>query len=232
MKKTFLALLLAGSSCALFAQTDSLKTDMTDPTTNETLSTTFSYDAYSTYNAALPTYMQTYVVRDYPMATDVRWQQNGDWWHGYYLNNGAPSHVFYNERGQTFMAALPVRQTFVPDEIVSKAVSIWGPVMYDIHAIKGSEGQDVYHVRIIENGTLASQYMGADGSKVIDVYRMEIADAELESLNANPETQNITTDPAMNKDEGIKEMKIKTKTTDGKKTKTKIEGDKVKVKED
>jgi hypothetical protein len=104
--------------------------------------------------------------------------------------------------------------------------------MYDIHAIKGSEGQDVYHVRIIENGTLASQYMGADGSKVIDVYRMEIADAELESLNANPETQNITTDPAMNKDEGIKEMKIKTKTTDGKKTKTKIEGDKVKVKED
>ena len=75
MKKTFLALLLAGSSCAVFAQTDSLKTDMADQTMNETLSTTFSYDAYGTYNAALPTYMQTYVVRDYPMATDVRWQQ-------------------------------------------------------------------------------------------------------------------------------------------------------------
>ena len=69
MKKTFLAMLLAGSSVAVFAQTDSLKTDMSNPNTTQSMTTNSSYNAYSTYTATLPTGMQNYVMRDYPAAT-------------------------------------------------------------------------------------------------------------------------------------------------------------------
>ena len=117
MKKTFLAMLLAGSSVAVFAQTDSLKTDMSNPNTTQSMTTNSSYNAYSTYTATLPTGMQNYVMRDYPAATGIRWQQSGDWWHGYYVNAGMPVHLFYNERGQTFTAALPVHQSYVPDAV-------------------------------------------------------------------------------------------------------------------
>src|SRR5215207_4681043 len=173
MKKTFLALLMAGSSFIGFAQidsvkaqTDSVKTTTTDQTTNDALTTNTSYNAYSMYTATLPTYMESYVLRDYPAATGVRWQQSGDWWHGYYMNAGMPTHMYYNTAGQTFTVALPVRQSFVPDAVVTKAIDMYGPVLYDINHIKGTTGQDVYVVRILENGQMSSQYMAEDGSKV------------------------------------------------------------------
>src|SRR6476659_434478 len=108
MKKTFLAMLLAGSSFAVFAQTDSVKTNATIADTTASMTTNSSYNAYSTYTATLHNGMVNYVMRDYPAATGIRWQQSGDWWHGYYVNAGMPVHLFYNERGQTFTAALPV----------------------------------------------------------------------------------------------------------------------------
>lgn len=234
MKRTLLALLLAGSSFSLFAQTDSLRTNTTDQTTtNETLSTNTSYNAYSTYTATLPTYMESYVLRDYPAATGVRWQQNGDWWHGYYVNAGVPTHMYYNGAGKTFTVALPVHQSYVPDAVVAKAIDMYGPVMYDINTIKGTNNQDVYLVRIIENGQLTSQYMAEDGSKVIDIYRVEVADKDLNTLNMTPSTTtdaNTSTD--MNVTDENTKMKMKMKESDGTKTKTKVENGKVKIKKD
>jgi hypothetical protein len=241
MKKTFLAMLLAGSSVAVFAQTDSLKTDMSNPNTTQSMTTNSSYNAYSTYTATLPTGMQTYVMRDYPAATGIRWQQSGDWWHGYYVNAGMPVHLFYNERGQTFTAALPVHQSYVPDAVVSKAIDLYGPVMYDINHIKGTSGQDVYLVRILENGQLSSQYMAEDGSKVIDIYRTEVADKDLNSMNvttpATTTDSNVTTENAkittdVNAVDDATKMKTKTKEADGTKTKTKMENGKVKIKKE
>lgn len=231
MKKAFLALLLAGSSFAAFAQVDSLTKDTTDQNMNNSLTTTEAYNAYSTYTATLPTYMESYVVRDYPMATGVRWQQVGDWWHGYYVNNGVPTHMYYNGAGQTFTVALPVRQSLIPETVTAKAIDMYGPVLYDITKIKGATGQDVYHIRILENGVLSSQYMAEDGSKVIDIYRVDVADAELNKMNANPDTQTIVTDSDVTTDKDTK-VKIKTKAADGTETKTKIEDGKVKTKKD
>lgn len=244
MKKTFLAMMLAGSSLVVFAQTDSLKmqTDSakTDMTTPNTMTTNSSYNAYSTYTATLPTGMQNYVMRDYPAATGIRWQQSGDWWHGYYVNAGMPVHLFYNERGQTFTAALPVHQSFVPDAVVSKAIDLYGPVMYDINKIKGTSGQDVYLVRILENGQLSSQYMAEDGSKVIDIYRTEVADKDLNSMNVTPATttdSKVTTENAkittdVNAVDDATKMKTKTKEANGTQTKTRMENGKVKIKKE
>lgn len=177
MKKTILAMLMAGSSCAVFAQVDSMYHGTTDQNLpGSTLSSNNSYNAYGTFNASAPDYVSSYVLRDYPMATDLHWQQSTDWWHGYYQNNGQPMHVYYNTAGQTFTAALPVKQSLIPDAVVSKANSTWGPSLYDITAIKGASGQEVYLVRTIENGQLSSQWIGEDGSKVIDVYRVDNTD--------------------------------------------------------
>jgi hypothetical protein len=243
MKKTFLAMLLAGSSLAVFAQTDSVKvqTDMTNPNTTGSMTTNSSYNAYSTYTATLPTGMETYVMRDYPAATGIRWQQSGDWWHGYYVNAGMPVHLFYNERGQTFTAALPVHQSYVPDAVISKAIDLYGPVMYDINHIKGTSGQDVYLVRILENGQLSSQYMAEDGSKVIDIYRTDVADKDLNTMSvttpATTTDSNVTTENAkvttdVNVVDDATKMKTKTKEADGTKTKTKMENGKVKIKKE
>src|SRR5689334_14060933 len=119
MKKTILAMMMAGSVVAASAQTDSMNRNMSDTTAGNTAVSSGSYNAFGTYNAIAPDYMETYVLRDYPGATNIRWQQNGDWWHGYYMNNNQPTHLYYTSSGATFTAALPVKQNMVPDDVIS-----------------------------------------------------------------------------------------------------------------
>ncbi|HEU4470817.1 MAG TPA: hypothetical protein VFR58_07040 [Flavisolibacter sp.] len=193
MKKTILALLMTGGSCAVFAQTDTSmmrrdtmqmqtqsNTDMQMQTTtqdssmqmqNGTLSSAGNYNAYNSFTATVPDYMQTYVMRDYPTASDIRWRQTGDWWHGYSVANGQPTHMYYNNSGQTFTVSLPVRQGLVPETFMSRAVEMFGPTLYDVSVIKGTHGQEVYHIRTIENGQLGHHWLDESGNKTLDIYR-------------------------------------------------------------
>jgi hypothetical protein len=216
MKKTILALIMAGSSCAVFAQDDS------------TMSSVSTYNAYGTY---APTYVQSYIVRDYPMANNVMWRQNGDWWQAYYMENDQPRYTYYNAAGQTFIVSLPVHQTMVPDEVVSKVNSMYGPGVYDITALKGSNSQQVYQVRILENGTLRSEWINEDGTKSIDIYRVETTDMNNvnSGINNNMDASATTTEATdMNTN-----TKVKTKIThsDGTQTKIKTKNGKTTVKE-
>ncbi len=235
MKKILFSMLLATGSCVAFAQVDSVKTTMDNTTTmdNGTMTTTTDYNAYSTYTAIPPDYMGSYVVRDYPMATDVRWRQENDWWHGYYVTNGMPNHVYYNSSGQSFTVALPVRQSWVPETVVTKAVELFGPVIYDINSLKGTGEEEIYTVRLLENGQLSTIWIKEDGTRVLDVYRMETS-SENAALNGNMNVQdntntNLNTDMNLDKDAKIK---IKVKNSDGTETKTKIKDGKVKTKTD
>ena len=225
MKKIFLAMLLAGCSCAVFAQ-------------EVTLTTTKSYNAYGTFTATPPESVRNYVVRDYPSATTIYWRQSSpDWWHGYYLNNDQPTHVYYTTSfhvptaGQSFTVALPVRQTWVPDEVVAKSVQIFGPTLYDIHAMKGSDKQDMYLVRVLENGELSNHYIDATGNSVVNVYRIETADDHA-AMTTMDQPVSATDETLMDANADGTKVKIKTKTSDGKETKTKIKDGKVKTKED
>jgi len=200
---------------------------------DNSLSSNSSYNAYSNFTATPPDYVSGYVLRDYPTATDVRWQQTSDWWHGYYMNNGQPMNVYYNTAGVTYNVALPVRQTLVPDAVVSKAVGMFGPTLYDINTIKGANRQDVYVVRTLQNGQVSSQYMDENGTTVSDIYRVEATDPMMMNNNAalsNDTNMSTTTngmssstsDMSTSNTDNAGKLKIKTKTSDGKKTKTKI----------
>jgi hypothetical protein len=105
--------------------------------------------------------------------------------------------MYYNGAGQTFTVALPVRQTLVSDAVINKANQMYGPTLYDVTAVKGSNGQDIYLVRTIENGQIVSQWMGEDGTKVIDVYRTESTDA-MNNMNGNSNTNSSMNNSSMN----------------------------------
>lgn len=240
MKKTILVFLCSVGSFALFAQTDTTKTTMpansmnnnsmpTYDNNSNSINSTASYNAYGTFTAIPPAYVSGYVLRDYPTATDVHWQQLNDWWHGYYMNNGQPVHVYYNTAGNTFTVALPVRQSLVPDDVISKANNMFGPTIYDIASIKGSTGQDIYVVRTLENGQLNSQWIDANGNKVIDVYRDDNAMNTMNNMNMNQTTTTPNTTVTTNENSSMnnsnmykaEKSKTKTRTPEGKKTKSK-----------
>lgn len=275
MKKTILSLFLIGSSCLVFAQdstihhtdttakatsstTDSLNTNtMNNANLNNSMSTNTQYNAYGATSVAIPYRAQLNLQKDYPAASNITWTQSGDWYHGTYLNNGRYSHIYYNDRGDTYTVAMPIAQTYVPDDIMSKVTTMYGPMIYDVTTIKSDSTQNIYHIRTLENGTVKSQWIMEDGSSVMDPFRSDIETEVNTSTNAamdgttdnsntnvntstnlnttnssaNAVTTDSTTTSDMNTNE-VKEMKIKTKTKDGKETKVKIEKGEVKIKED
>jgi hypothetical protein len=146
-------------------------------------------------------------------------------------------HIYYNTAGLTYNVSLPVRQSWIPDAVVSKSVEMFGPGLYDINTVKGTNKQDLYLVRTLENGQLATHYIDETGAQAIDIYRVETVDNNA-AMNASGMDQSVntnssTTDSNMTdmKTQGTK-VKIKTKTSDGKETKTKMKDGKVKTKED
>jgi len=61
-------------------------------------------------------------------------------------------------------AALPVLETDVPSSLVSSVKNKYGDGLYDITGLKNSSGQDVYMLRILENGQIRNEYVSTDGS--------------------------------------------------------------------
>lgn len=226
MKKIIFSMILAGSGCVAMAQTDSMYV-----TNDGVLSTTSDYNAFSTYTAIPPDYMSSYVLRDYPTAADVKWRQENDWWHSYHVVNGVPNHVYYNAAGQTFNVALPVRQSWVPETVVSKTVELFGPVVYDINAVRGTGTNEIYTVRLLENGQLSTVWIDANGNRVMDVHRMETSSENAALGTGTYQTTTPSSVETMNFDKDTK-VKIKVENSDGTETKTKIKNGKVKTKTD
>lgn len=311
MKKTILSLLLTSCSFMVFAQidttrqnTDSTKRDTTNiynqnvtgntdsmgVTNNnnpDTSTSVSSYPAYGTTSVAIPYRAQVNLQRDYPMVTanSITWTQQGEWYHGTYMNNGRYSHIYYDDRGNTWTVAMPVVQSYVPDDILSKATTMFGPMIYDVTTLKGDSAHTtIYQIRTIENGQVKAQWIGEDGSTILDPFRTEevtdvntstnaamdngnmdnnsMNNADSSNMNRNntdstmhnmdmnnnmdstmnnnmnnnmdssmnnnmDSTMNNTVDSLKNNAQGTK-IKIKTETSDGKETKTKIKDGKVK----
>jgi hypothetical protein len=125
-------------------------------TTNEgaTRSSSGSYKAYNNTPSSMdvPASVQSSFQREYPNVTNAQWHLSNDWWHANYNNNGRLTNVYYNMKGQSFTVALPVVETSIPDNVISKATEMYGGNIYDITRMKGMNGQDMYGVRVIENG--------------------------------------------------------------------------------
>jgi hypothetical protein len=63
-------------------------------------------------------------------------------------------------------ANLPVVGTNVSADVVTTLKNKYGATIYDIKQIKSSAGLDIYVVRVMDNGTIRTDYVGADGNTV------------------------------------------------------------------
>jgi hypothetical protein len=157
MKKILLSAVLVASGWVLFAQDTTNRTNTTttdqqmNTTTNQNnqMSSTSNYSAY-----AVPNYVQVNFQTQNPGVTGLTWDRpTADWYHGYYLNNGRYTHVYYStdpyynvkyypERVVGYTVSLPVLQTYVPDNVIAAAVNQFKQNLYDITAMKGNPIQD------------------------------------------------------------------------------------------
>jgi hypothetical protein len=162
--------------------------DNGNTTNSATLSTTTNNAAYS---VSVPASVQTSFSTAYPAAGSVTWQQSGDWYRARYRENGVLMEASYREDGKSFTrVASPVLRTYVPEEVVNKALDMYGMNVYAIAMTKGAEGQNMYNVTIIDNGQSKTEWMNEDGSTVMSPYRTETDEA---SANMNNEAQQTTT---------------------------------------
>ena len=219
MKKTILSLFLITCSFMVFAQidttrrgSDTTKRDtanmynqnvtnqpdsmgVTHNNNNPDTSTSVSaYPAYGTASVAIPYRAQLNLQKDYPMVTanNVTWTQQGEWYHGTYMNNGRYSHIYYDDRGNTWTVSMPVTQTYVPDDILGKATTMFGPMIYDVTTLKGDSAHStIYQIRTIENGQVKAQWIGEDGSSIMDPFRVDVVTDVNTSTNAAMDNGNM-----------------------------------------
>lgn len=162
--------------------------DNGNTTTSATLSTTTNSAAYS---VSVPTSVQTSFSTAYPAAGTVTWSQSGDWYRARYRENGRLMEASYREDGKSFTrVASPVLRTYVPEDVVNKALDMYGVNVYAIAMTKNAEGQNMYNVTLIDGGQSRTEWMNEDGSSIMSPYRTEADDA---SANTNAETQQTTT---------------------------------------
>lgn len=253
MKKIFLSAVLVASSWMVFAQDTTNRTNNTmnnntttdqqmNSSTNQNTTTNQSYNTTSTsnYNAyGIPNYVQMNFQTQHPNVGNLTWTSpTADWYHGYYSDpNGRYTHVYYStdpyynsqyypERVTGYTVSLPVLQTYVPDEVITVATNLYKQNLYDITAMKGKDSQQIYQVRVQDNGELKSMWMDANGTAITDYWR---TDEQMNMTNANTSTSTDTNaamdNNSMNNNMNNNNVKTKTKikTSDGtiQKTKTK-----------
>lgn len=182
------------------------------------LSTTTAYPALT-----VPTHIRTNFETANPGVTVIAWEPmnvwdpNIVWWRASYNTNNRLTHVYYNDAGTNYKISLPVLQTYVPDAVITHAISTHGNNIYGITKMKGSGDMDVYQVRVLDNGVVNSVWMKEDGTVIneADVYVVHEDDADQE-MKFESEDQKIKIK--------TEDEKLKIKTEDGK-TKVKKETD-------
>lgn len=142
MKKAFLSMLIIGSSCALYAQVEQTTKDtvpnatVTPPPTStpDDKTTLKSSGQYSAYSAAVsvPPNIQSSFTTNFPGVSDVRWEQNNEWYRATYTTGGRRMRMMYDTRGNSFALALPVTSGLIPDDVIEKAYTLYGDNIYDI----------------------------------------------------------------------------------------------------
>jgi Sec-independent protein translocase protein TatA len=63
-------------------------------------------------------------------------------------------------------ANLPVVGNNVPADVVTNIKNKYGTTIYDIKQIRSTSGQNIFVVRIMENGAMRSDYVGNDGNMI------------------------------------------------------------------
>ena len=179
-------------------------TDPSYPSTNTSIQNNAAVNrsVNTTYELNVPMSIQTSFKTSYPAVTVNSWYQSGDWYVARYVDNGQIKQVSYREDGKVLTAMMsPVRKSFVPDEIVNQAIQKYGANLYAIGSSKGSDGQDMYHVTLIENGQSRTEWMNSDGSTADNHFRkadeatMQVSE---ENMSVKQESEIINQDSTVN----------------------------------
>ena len=218
---------------------------MNSSTNQTTTSPQYNATTTSNYNAyGIPNYVQTNFQTQYFGVTNLTWTSpTADWYHGYYSDaSGRYTHVYYStdpyynskyypERVTGYTVSLPVLQTYVPDAVITSATNMYKQNLYDITALKAKDSQEVYQVRVQDNGELKSMWMDASGTAVTDYWRIDQpmnSTTDLNSTNSTDTNAAMDSNSSMNNNatdmnSSNSKTKTKTKMSDGtiQKTKTK-----------
>jgi len=167
------------------------------------LNSSSSYSASGTSVATVPYFVQTNFPKDYPASVNqsYTWNQYGEWFQTHYINNGRLIQYYYDSRGRGYSLALPVIQTYVPEDIIVKALQKYGANLYSVSMVKTADG-DSYQLGIIERGQLRTEYAKEDGSSIINIWRVEEvptttdANATMDSQNNMSTEVSTTPEPA------------------------------------
>lgn len=133
------------------------------------------------YVVAVPPHILTTFQATYPDVTVLTWEPVTDMWRATYHNNNRITQVYYNNTGASYSVALPVIQTNVPEEVVTKAIDLYGTSLYDITMMKAADGSDVYQVRLLENSAPKSIWMDGTGTLVADtqIFKVKVDDDKI-----------------------------------------------------
>ncbi|RYY90655.1 MAG: hypothetical protein EOO15_01665 [Chitinophagaceae bacterium] len=156
--------------------------------TQVTMQSNSNYAAYGSATA-VPGNLSMSLQRDYPSAFSPSWQQSGDWYRASFNNMNRNMMVYYAPNGNSYSVALPVLNGFVPEEVVTKALSAYGSNLYSISRVKAANGSDAFQVNLLDGGIARSEFIGEDGSSfaAIDVFRHDedMADGSLMNSSSN-----------------------------------------------
>lgn len=232
----------SSSNTQMNSNTNLNNTTTTNPSYNTT--STSNYSAYG-----IPNYVQMNFQTQHPNVSNLTWTSpTADWYHGYYSDaNGRYTHVYYStdpyynvqyypERITGYIVSLPVLQTYVPDAVVTTATNLYKQNLYDITAMKGNNSQDMYVVRIQDNGELKSVWMDANGTALTDYWRTEEQTNNTTNVNSTMSTDtnaamdNSSTTNDVNSTNTNVKTKTKTQMSDGSQIKTKTKNSKERTK--
>ncbi|HEX7845914.1 MAG TPA: hypothetical protein VF476_08960, partial [Chitinophagaceae bacterium] len=147
MKKVVLAAILISAAYVMSAQ---------EPVIYTTTTTTTTVRSDVDYTSQVPATIRTNFQLTYPAVTEVKWMPVNDWWYATYKDdNDMIVRVYYNTqpyylgKNESFRMALPVLNTYIPDDIIAAAINNYGNELFSITAAKPDETGQTYHVTLI-----------------------------------------------------------------------------------
>jgi hypothetical protein len=156
----------------------------------------------TTYELNVPASIKASFTTSYPEVTTSSWYQSGDWYVARYVDNGQIKQVSYREDGKVLNAMMsPVRKSFVPEEIVNQAIQKYGANLYAIGSSRGTDGQEMYNVTLIENGQSSTEWMNTDGSTADNHFRTAeetTMSVDQSSMNVQEQTEVTIQDSTVN----------------------------------
>ena len=143
------------------------------------------------YSSQVPTIIRENFKTSYPTVTTATWMAvNNDWWYATYKENNRIVRVYYNTqpwymmRGESFLASLPVLNTFVPDVVITNAINTYGNDLYSITKKMSTGNEESYHVTVIKNGVSEVILMNRLGVVVAytDLNKVEVSKINLQLI--------------------------------------------------